>query len=120
MKNARPKKLRTSALDKPDSTQNLDLFPENFPVVIPARFPKTGTRADETLRALLNGPQNQADYINGWRLAANVKALEYDGWAIRRRPIIKPGCRREIKEYSLDRSHPSNIAALSARRIESA
>lgn len=120
MKNARPKKLRTSALDKPDCTQNLDLFPENIPVVIPARFPKTGTRADETLQALLNGPQNQADYIHGWRLAASVKELEYLGWVIKKRPIIKPGCRSEITEYVLDRLHPGNIAALSAWRIESA
>ena len=92
-----------------------DLFPDTLPPIPPALLPTAGTRAAEALEALLTGPQNQADYLHGWRLAASVKALEYDGWAFLRRAIVRPGCRREITEYRLDLQAPAVVAALAGR-----
>lgn len=82
------------------------------PPIVAALWPTIGTRSHEALIALISGPQNQADYPNGWRLAAYVKALQYDGWAFTKRDILKPGCRREITEYQLDRTDPATKAAL--------
>jgi hypothetical protein len=93
-----------------------DLFPELLPPVLPARLPKKGTRNGEALEAFLSGPQNQAEYESSWRLGAIVKSLQYDGWAFIKRDINKPGCRRPITEYALDRSDPSTTAALALRQ----
>lgn len=93
-----------------------DLFPELLPPVAAARWPNRGTRNDEAMQALLTGPQNQADYWRGWRLAAYVKELEYNGWAFLKRDILRPGCRREITEYELDRTNPGTAAALASRQ----
>ena len=84
--------------------------------MLPAYWPKPGTRADEALQSLLAGPVNQADYWQSWRLGASVKSLQYDGWAFIKRDIVKPGCRRAITEYSLDLSDPSTAAALESRQ----
>ncbi len=94
------------------------LFPELEPPVVAALWPTDGTRAAEALAALLKAPQNQADYWRGWRLAAYVKELAYDGWAIRSLPISKPGCRREIAEYRIDYTDPGTAAALKLRGME--
>lgn len=115
MKNARPQTTEASAVDKRHFKAVGDLFPETLPPVVPALWPTRGTRADEAIQSLLLGPQNQADYIDGWRLAAYVKALEYDGWRFIKRDISRPRCRRPITEYRLDRSDPSTAAALSMR-----
>lgn len=115
MKNAHPPKKEASALDKRHFNPAGDLFPELLPPVLPALWPSPGTRAEEALEALINGPQNQADYWKGWRLSANVKTLQYAGWQFIKCDIVKPGCRRAITEYALDRADPSTAAALSAR-----
>ncbi len=94
------------------------LFPELEPPVVAALWPTRGTRADEALQALLQVPQNQADYWHSWRLAAYIQSLEYDGWRFIARNIIKPGCRRAIKEYTLDLTAQSVKAALAARGLE--
>jgi len=105
-----------SALDsRPNHTVN-DLFPETLPPVVTAFWPTIGTRADDALQALLIAPQNQADYWQGWRLAAYVKELEYLGWAFLKRDISRPGCRRSITEYRIDRTDPSTAAALASRQ----
>ena len=93
-----------------------DLFPDTLPPVVPALWPAAGTRAAEALAALLTGPVNQADYRRGWRLAAYIQSLKYDGWRILSRAIRRPGCRREIAEYRLDRTDPATAAALAARK----
>lgn len=117
MKNARPQKTGTSALDSLNNTPT-DLFPDTLPPVTPARIPTPGTRAAEALQALLTGPQNQADYEGmGWRLAAYVQSLQDTGWGINSRPITRPGCRKAIAEYSLDRTDPSTAAALASRQM---
>jgi hypothetical protein len=85
---------------------------------VAAFWPAPGTRAAEALDALLTGPQNQADYRRGWRLAAYVNALRNDGWGILSRLIVKPGCRREIAEYQLDYRDLGTIAALKSRNGE--
>lgn len=108
-------KGKPSALRKRKYNALNDLFPESLPPVVPALWPTRGTRADEALQALLQGPQNQADYWQGWRLAAYVQSLEEGGWCFITRDIIKPGCRRPIKEYRLDRTDPGTTAALAAR-----
>ncbi|MBK8317921.1 MAG: hypothetical protein IPL05_04500 [Betaproteobacteria bacterium] len=116
MKNARPQNTEASALDKRHFNPTDDLFPELLPPVVAALLPTRGTRADEALQAAIVGPINQADYWIGWRLAAYIKELEYDGWAFIKRDIIKPGCRRPITEYTIDRTDPSTAAALASRQ----
>ena len=105
-----------SAPNKRHFNPSGDLFPESLPPVVAALLPTRGTRADEALQAAIFGPINQADYWIGWRLAAYIKELEYDGWAFIKRDIIKPGCRRPITEYTLDRTDPSTAAALASRQ----
>jgi len=101
-----------SAPRKRNLNASFDLFPESLPPIVAAFWPTSGTRADEALQALIAGPQNQADYLQGWRLAAYVKGLEYDGWKFIKRDIIRAGCRRPITEYSIDRADPSTAVAL--------
>lgn len=116
MKNARPQTTEASALDKRHFNPDTDLFPDTLPPVVAALWPTRGTRADEALQALQQGPQNQADYWQGWRLAAYVKDLEYLGWAFLKRDITRPRCRRPITEYTLDHTDPSTAAALASRQ----
>lgn len=52
----------------------------------------------------------------GWRLAAYVQSLEYDGWGIRSRLFKHPHCARPIAEYALDRQDPATAAALERRK----
>lgn len=114
-KNAPTQTASKGALDSRHSTAR-DLFPETLPPVVPATWPPEGSRAREALDTLLNGePVTQAEYLASWRLAASVKALRYEGWAIRSRRISRAGCRRPIAEYCLDRSDPATAAALEAR-----
>lgn len=110
---------KPSAPSKRNFNPSGDLFPDSLPPVTPANWPTSGTRADEAMQALLAGPQNQADYWQGWRLAAYIKELEYYGWAFIKRDITRPRCRRPITEYALDRTDPSSAAALASRQIGS-
>ncbi len=119
MKNARPQNREASALDSLNHNVT-DLFQETLPPIVPARIPTEGTRAAEALQALIHAPQNQAEYEGmGWRLAAYVQTLEGYGWGILSRPITRPGCRKPIAEYSLDRTDPSTAAALASRQMGS-
>jgi hypothetical protein len=118
MKNARHPEGMTSALEQRQYNPPSDLFPELLPPVVPASWPTIGTRADEALGEILNGPQNQADYWHSWRLAAYVKDLEYRGWRFIKRDITKPGCRRPIAEYQIDLGDPATAAALESRRAK--
>lgn len=118
MKSAPDQTAIESAPDKRDYTPQ-DLFPESLPPVTIATSPKPGTRPDEALNALLTGPQNQAEYDGqGWRLAAYVQQLEDRGWRFITRDIVRPGCRRPIAEYQLDRGDPGTAAALAARDLQ--
>lgn len=115
MKNAPTTKSSESAKDKRHYAAN-DLFPETLPPIVPALWPAAGTRPAEALEVLMYGPTNQADYpCMGWRLAAYIKELEYDGWSFLKRDIVRPGCRRPITEYRLNSGDPATKAALSAR-----
>ncbi len=119
MKNAPDQTTAESALDSLNHNA-IDLFPDTLPPVTAARIPTPGTRTAEALQALIHGPQNQADYEGmGWRLAAYVQTLEGYGWGILSRPITRPGCRKPIAEYSLDRTDPSTAAALASRQMGS-
>ena len=117
MKHAPDKKSIESVLRKRlDYNPSALLFPELEPPVVAAYWPASGTRADEALQALIVAPQNQADYWHGWRLAAYVKELEYDGWRFVKRDIARPNCRRHITEYAIDRTDPGTAAALASRQ----
>ncbi len=116
MRSAHTTEVNMSALDPRPYVTAYDLFPDTLPPVVPARWPTVGTRADEALQALLIAPQNQADYWQGWRLAAYIKELEYLGWAFLKRDISRPRCRRQITEYRIDRTDPSSAAALASRQ----
>lgn len=107
---------KPSAPSKRNSNPLNDLFPDSLPPVVAAFWPAPGTRNDEALQALLTGPQNQADYWRGWRLAAYVKALEYDGWRFLKFDILRAGCRRSITEYAIDRTDPGTAVALASRQ----
>lgn len=107
---------KPSAPSKRHFNPTADLFPDSLPPVVAALWPNRGTRADEALQAMQQGPQNQADYWQGWRLAAYVKDLEYLGWAFLKRDITRPRCRRPITEYAIDRTDPSTAAALASRQ----
>lgn len=112
MKNAQLPEGKLSALVQRHSNAIADLFPETLPPTIPASWPSYGTRAWEALQALIVGPQNQADYQDGWRLAAYVQSLEYKGWQFICRLIEHPRGRKPIAEYRLDLSAPSVSAAM--------
>ena len=116
MRSARPAEANASALEPRRNDTASDLFPDTLPPVTPACWPKEGTRAAAALEALIAGPQNQCDYQPGWRLAAYVQSLEYDGWCIRSRLFKHPRCARPIAEYSLDRQDPATAAALAKRK----
>lgn len=103
---------KPSAPSKRHFTPTADLFPESLPPVVAALWPTHGTRAHEALQAAIVGPINQADYWIGWRLAAYIKELEYLGWGFIKRDITRPGCRRAITEYTLDRTDQRNALAL--------
>ncbi len=116
-KNAHPQTTEASALDSLNHNAS-DLFPETLPPIVPARIPTEGTRAAEALQALMHASQNQAEYEGmGWRLAAYIQTLEDFGWGILSRSITRPGCRRPIAEYTLDRSDPRTAAALASRQM---
>jgi len=119
MKNAPDRKAIESAIDKrPDYTPFSEVAEPATKLVVAVKWPRPSTRAEEALQALLAGPQNQYDFREGgWRLAANVQKLEDLGWRFITREIMRPGCRRTIKEYRIDRSGPGTSAALAARGL---
>ena len=120
MRSAHPTEAEASALEPRLNHTATDLFPETLPPIVPARIPTSGTRAAEALQALMHASQNQAEYEGmGWRLAAYVQTLEDFGWCILSRSITRPGCRRPIAEYRLDRSDPRTAAALASRQMGS-
>ena len=116
MRSARHTEVQASALEPRRNDTASDLFPDTLPPVTPACWPNEGTRAAAALEALIAGPQNQADYRPGWRLAAYVQSLEYDGWRIRSRLFKHPRCACPIAEYTLDRQDPATAAALAKRK----
>ena len=111
-----PKKNRapddTANVQQPSLFDNQDI---ELPV-FPAIWPTEDTRAYECLIALLQGPQNQADYPNDWRLTAHINKLKALNWAICRRYIEHWGCRAPIAEYELNRQDPAVIAGLRVRQ----
>lgn len=116
MRSARHTEVQASALEPRRNDTAPDLFPDTLPAATPAIWPTAGTRKADALEALIAGPQNQCDYRPGWRLAAYVQALKYDGWAIRSRLITHPRCRPLIAEYTLDRQDPATATALDRRK----
>lgn len=83
--NARPCESHTSHCSAPASS----------PV-----FPKANSIREAALRALVSGPIRQSGFQRSWRLAAYVRFLKDDGWAIRSREVAENG--RVVAEYVLD------------------
>ena len=107
---------KPSALDKRRDSSTPDMFADALPTTTPATWPREGTRAHHALLALLKGPQNQADYSPGWRLAAYIQDLEYLGWHIRSRMFKHPRCPNPIAKYSIDFQDPATAAAIELHR----
>ena len=57
------------------------------------------------------GPLTQPEFVWSWRLAAYVRDLADDGFAILKRDVQH--CGSQIAEYRLDLSDPATAAALS-------
>lgn len=117
MKNAQLPEGKLSALCKRNSNAIADLFADSLPAFPAPIWPTKGTRAYEALTALIKGPQNQADYFDGWRLAAYVKSLEYLGWRIVSNHIARPNCRKPISEYRLDITDPGVKSAIAGKGV---
>lgn len=117
MKRAPVQTSNGSDLCKRNSNAINDLFPDTLPKLPAPIWPTKGTRAHEALTALIKGPQNQADYFDGWRLAAYVQSLEYLGWRFIRSEISRPRCRRTIAEYRLDLTDPGVTSAITGKAV---
>lgn len=117
MRCTRPTEVNASAIEPRRNNTRADLFPDTLPPITAATWQNPHTRAGEVLAAALAGPVNQYDYRGHWRLAASIQRLEDDGWCFITREIMRPGCRRPIAEYRIDRSDPGTAAALAARGL---
>lgn len=92
--NARPCESHTSHCSAPASS----------PV-----FPKANSIREAALRALVSGPIRQSGFQRSWRLAAYVRFLKDDGWAIRSREVAENG--RVVAEYVLDLQDAATASA---------
>ncbi len=92
-----------------------DFFPETLSRIPAPIFPERGTIKEGTLLALLGGWIRQSQFSLSWRLAAYVRFLRDDGWAIRRQDVTEGG--RIVTEYTLDLDDaPTRAAAAKYRR----
>jgi len=82
-----------------DEAEQGELFERH----LSATYPKPNSRAADTLRDLLAGNRlRQSERLEiGWRLAAEIKELDYLGWPVVSVPVRVEGRRRPIAEYSL-------------------
>lgn len=91
-----------------------DLFPETLPRMPAPIFPEAGTIKEGALLALRDGWIRQSQFLLSWRLAAYVRFLRDDGWAIRRQDVAEGG--RIVAEYKLDlQDEPTRVAAAKYR-----
>ncbi len=115
MRNARPTKVKASALDQRIDSTASDLFPDTLPGVFLPTFPTPGSVREAALLALVAGSIRQSGFARSWRLAAYVRFLRDDGWAIRRQDVAEGG--RIVAEYALDlQDAPTRTAASRYRR----
>ncbi|MFT3759326.1 hypothetical protein [Thauera sp.] len=78
-------------------------------------FPKPNSIRESALLALVAGPIRQSGFKPSWRLAAYVRFLRDDGWAIISREVIENG--RTVAEYLLDlQDGPTRAAAALYRK----
>lgn len=83
----------------------------------PPPLPPCGTRAHEVLRVLRDGPLNQIqrlDMKKGWRLAAIVKAVRFDGCPIEARRL----CARSGARIAKYRMTPKGLRWLSRAKLD--
>ncbi len=78
---------------------------ELFEQHLTARYPSPNTQAAHALRDLLTGkPLRQSERLGrGWRLAGEIKELDYLGWPVISKLVQVEGRSRPIAEYSLPR-----------------
>ena len=72
-------------------------------------FPQPNSIREAALRALVTGPIRQSGFPRSWRLAAYVRFLKDDGWAIRSREVAESG--RVVAEYVLDLQDAATASA---------
>jgi hypothetical protein len=72
-------------------------------------FPQPNSIREAALRALVTGPIRQSGFQRSWRLAAYVRFLKDDGWAIRSREVAESG--RVVAEYVLDLQDAATASA---------
>lgn len=78
-------------------------------------FPKPNSIRESALLALITGPIRQSGFKPSWRLAAYVRFLRDDGWAIISREVVENG--RTVAEYLLDlQDGPTRAAAALYRK----
>lgn len=77
-----------------------DLFPDTLPPKPLPIFPEPNSVKESALMALAAGPIRQSGFGRSWRLAAYIRFLRDDGWAIVSREVAENG--RTIAEYTLD------------------
>ena len=114
MKNARTAEAVTSAKSRTNYIPQQDGQQELFerPAVNP-RWPTPGTLAYEALARMLSGERlTQISFgFHGWRLAAYVKELQYNGWPICKGEVAASAgyqVGKPIREYFLS---PETILA---------
>ena len=99
--NARPCESHTSQCSTPLSS----------PV-----FPQPNSIREAALRALVTGPVRQSGFAQSWRLAAYVRFLKDDGWAIQSREVAESG--RVVAEYVLDLQDAATASAAARFRAQ--
>lgn len=109
MKSARPTEVNASALEPRRHSTAQDLFPDTLPPRPLPIFPELGSVKEAALLALVTGPIRQSGFHRSWRLAAYVRFLKDDGWAIRSREVAENG--RVVAEYVLDLQDAATASA---------
>ena len=72
-------------------------------------FPQPNRIREAALRASVTGPIRQSGFQRSWRLAAYVRFLKDDGWAIQSREVAESG--RVVAEYVLDLQDAATASA---------
>ncbi len=78
-------------------------------------FPQPNRIREAALRASVTGPIRQSGFQRSWRLAAYVRFLKDDGWAIISREVAENG--RTVAEYTLDLHDDATREAAARYRV---
>ena len=115
MRSARPAEANASALEPRRHSTYIDLFPDTLPPRPLPIFPEPNSVKESALLALVAGPIRQSGFQHSWRLAAYVRFLKDDGWAIISREVAENG--RTVAEYTLDLQDDATREAAARYRV---